>query len=137
MAYSVNKVIIVGNAGRDAEMRYSASGQPQTQFSVATSRSFKKDEEWQEETTWFNVTVWGNRAESAANNIKKGSKVYVEGRLRTYEVEKEGVKQYRWEVVADQAFSLSGKAEQPEGTFAAPSGGFKAPDPTSLDDLPF
>ena len=78
---SVNKVIIVGNLGKDPEMRFTPQGQAVTSFSVATSRKFKQGDEWKSETTWFRVSVWGNAAESANKNLKKGSRVLVEGRL--------------------------------------------------------
>jgi len=72
------KIIIIGNLGRDPEMRYTPDGNPVTSFSVATSRRFSE----KEETTWFRVTVWGKQAESCNQYLHKGSKVLVEGRLR-------------------------------------------------------
>jgi single-strand DNA-binding protein len=82
MANSVHKLIIVGNLGRDPEMRYTQSGTPVTSFSVATTRTFKNAAgEKQEETIWFRVTSWGKQAELCNQYLKKGAKVYVEGRL--------------------------------------------------------
>ena len=71
------KIIIIGNLGRDPEMRYTADGKPVTSFSVATSRKYRDISE----TTWFRVSVWGNQAESCNQYLQKGSKVLVEGRL--------------------------------------------------------
>jgi single-strand DNA-binding protein len=80
MAYQT--LIIVGNLGRDPEMRYTPSGQPVTSFSVATSRSYNNPSgEKVDETTWFKVTVWGKQAETCSQYLHKGSKVLIEGRL--------------------------------------------------------
>ena len=73
-----HRIIIVGNLGRDPEMRYTPDGKPNTTFSVATSRKINGEDE----TTWFRVSVWGNQAESCNQYLRKGSKVLVEGRLR-------------------------------------------------------
>ena len=74
------KVMIIGNLGRDPEMRYTPTGKPVTQFSVAVNQSTKNQQtgEWVEETDWFRVSVWGDRAERAAENLRKGNKVFVE-----------------------------------------------------------
>ena len=85
---TMNKMLVIGNLGRDPEMRYTPSGQAVTNFSVATSyRYTTADGESREETEWFNVSVWGRQAESCNQYLSKGRKVYVEGRLksRTYE----------------------------------------------------
>ena len=74
-------IIIVGNVGRDPEMRYTPSGQAVTSFSVATSRNYKSQGQTVKETIWFRVTCWGRQAEVASNYVKKGQKVLVEGRL--------------------------------------------------------
>ena len=104
---NVLKVILVGKVGKDASMRYTPSGQPVTQFSVAVSRQYKKDDQQVKETTWMRVTVWGKLAENCNMYVKKGMEVYVEGRLtpdaqgnpRTYE--KDGVTKASFEMVAD------------------------------------
>ena len=81
---SLNKCMIIGNLGRDPEMRYTPSGQAVTQFTVATNRRWRDQQgEWQEETEWFRVVVWGQQAERAAERLRKGNKVYVEGRIQT------------------------------------------------------
>src|SRR5947199_10847589 len=99
---SVNKVILVGHLGRDAETKFTPSGIAKTTFSVATSRRWKDQQtgEWKEETDWSNIVLW--RSENVANYLTKGKQVYVEGRLstRSYD-DKDGKKQYRTELVAD------------------------------------
>ena len=99
---SLNKCMIIGNLGRDPEMRYTPSGQAVTQFSVATNRNFKDQQgEWQSEAEWFRVVVWGDQGERAAEYLRKGSQCYIEGRLQTREWEKDGVKRYTTEIVVD------------------------------------
>ena len=121
---SLNKVIIIGNAGRDAELRYLANGTAQASFSVATSRNYKgQDGNWQEQTEWFNVVAWAELAERISQTVTKGKQVYVEGRLQTRSWDNnEGVKQTRTEVVA-QTILLMGRAEPREGGAAAGGAG--------------
>lgn len=114
---SVNKVLLIGHLGRDAETKYTPSGAPVTRFAVATSRSWKDQQtnEWKEETNWTNVVLW--RQESLANYLTKGKQIYVEGRLQTRSYEdKDGKKVYATEVVADEVILLGGRGE------GAPSG---------------
>lgn len=110
MAFSLNEATILGNLGRDPEMRYTASGQAVTQFSVATSRSWKPEgaTDWSEETTWHRVVVWGREAEHAAERLRKGSKVLVKGRLqlREWEDNKTGMKRQVTEIVAERLVYL-------------------------------
>jgi single-strand DNA-binding protein len=109
---SVNKVILVGNLGRDAETKYTPSGAPVTRFSVATTRSWKDQQsnEWKEETNWTNVVIW--RQESLANYLMKGKQVYVEGRLQTRSYDdKDGKKVYTTEVIADEVILLGGRGD--------------------------
>ena len=106
---SVNKVILVGNLGRDAETKFTPGGVSVTSFSVATSRRWKDQQsgEWKEETDWSNVTLW--RAENLAQYLTKGKQVYVEGRLQTRSYEdKDGKKVYRTDVVAEDVILLGG-----------------------------
>ena len=107
-AMSLNKCMIIGNLGRDPEMRYTPSGQAVTQFTVATNRNYRdQNQEWQKETEWFRVVVWGQQAERAAENLRKGNKVYVEGRIQTRQWEDQtGQKRYTTELVANQVSSL-------------------------------
>ncbi len=112
MARSVNKVILVGNLGRDAETKFTPSGASVSKFSVATTRKWKDQasSEWKEETNWTNVVVW--RQENLANYLTKGKQVYIEGRLstRSYD-DKDGKKVYTTEVVADEVILLGGRGE--------------------------
>jgi single-strand DNA-binding protein len=106
---SVNKVILVGHLGRDAETRFTPSGASMTRFSVATNRRWKDQQtgEWKEETDWANVVLW--RQENLANYLTRGKQVYVEGRLQTRSYDdKDGKKVYATEVVADDVILLSG-----------------------------
>jgi single-strand DNA-binding protein len=107
---SVNKVILVGHLGRDAETKFTPSGVAVTKFSVATNRRWKDQQtgEWKEETDWANVVLW--RQENLANYLTKGKQVYVEGRLQTRSYDdKDGKKQYMTEVVADDVILLGGR----------------------------
>ena len=106
---SVNKVILVGHLGRDAETKFTPSGAAVTKFSVATNRRWKDQQsgEWKEETNWTNVTLW--RAENYAQYLTRGKQVYVEGRLQTRSYEdKDGKKVYATDVVAEDVILLSG-----------------------------
>lgn len=106
---SVNKVIILGNLGADPEVRFTNSGQAVANFRVALSEKWKdKDGKDQERTEWTPVVVWGKLAELCGEYLKKGRQAYVEGRLQTREWEKDGVKRYTTEVVADKVVFLGG-----------------------------
>ena len=114
---SVNKVVLLGNLGRDAETRFTPSGAARTTFSIATSRRWKDQQtgEWKEETDWHNVVLW--RQENLATYLTKGKQVYVEGRLRTRNYEdKDGKKVYATEVVADDVILLGGRGGAEAGT---------------------
>ncbi|MBC7857158.1 MAG: single-stranded DNA-binding protein [Pirellulaceae bacterium] len=112
---SVNKVILVGRLGKDAETKFTASGVAKTTFSVATSRRWKDQQsgEWKEETDWHNIVLW--RSENVANYLTKGKQVYVEGRLstRSYD-DKEGNKKWITEVVGDDVILLGGRGGEGE-----------------------
>src|SRR2546430_1433 len=103
MAGSVNKVILVGNLGRDPEVRYTPSGQAVANFTVATNEGWTdKAGQKQERTEWHRIVVWGKSAENCGEYLSKGRQVYVEGRLQTREwTNKEGAKQFTTEVVAN------------------------------------
>jgi single-strand DNA-binding protein len=157
---SVNKVILLGHLGRDAETKFTPSGVPRSNFTIATSRRWKDQQtgEWKEETDWHNVVLW--RSENVAPHLTKGKQVYVEGRIQTRSWEdKDGNKRYMTEVVADNLILLGGgrgsevpamddeggRASTPPRSTAArasspaPSG--SAPDMASQeitdDDVPF
>jgi single-strand DNA-binding protein len=113
MARSLNKVMLIGNLGRDPELRATASGMQVATFTLATNRRWKdKSGEYQEETQWHNVVAWGNQAEFVSSYLKKGSKLFVEGRLthRTWD-DKEGVKHYTTEVVLENFVPLDAPPE--------------------------
>jgi single-strand DNA-binding protein len=107
---SVNKVILIGHLGRDAETKFTPSGVAVTKFSVATNRRWKDQQtgEWKDDTDWANVVLW--RQENLANYLTKGKQIYVEGRLQTRSWDdKDGKKQYMTEVVADEVILLGGR----------------------------
>ena len=103
----VNKVIIVGNLGKDPEVK--AVGQTTVaNFSLATSESYTKDGQKQEKTEWHKIVAWGKLAELAGQYLRKGRQVYVEGKLQTREYEKDGQKRYSTEIVANNITFLGG-----------------------------
>jgi len=111
MARGLNKVMVIGDVGRDPEMRYMPSGCPVTSFSVATTRNWTNSEgERREETEWFNVVAWGNLAEICKQYLRKGQQVYIEGRLQTRSWEdREGRKRFRTELVANEMILLGSR----------------------------
>jgi single-strand DNA-binding protein len=111
----LNKVMIIGNLGRDPEMRYTPSGRPVTSFSVTTTRSWTSgDGDRREETEWFNVVAWGNLAEICKQYLHKGQPMYVEGRLQTRGWEDpEGKKHFRTELVANEVIILGERRGEP------------------------
>jgi single-strand DNA-binding protein len=111
---SVNKVILIGNLGRDPELRYTQGGGPVANLSIATTRKWrnKQSNELVEETEWHRVSVFGQQAEHCNNYLSKGRMVYVEGRLRTRSYDdKDGVKRYATEIIADTVQFLGGRGE--------------------------
>ena len=110
---SVNKVILVGRLGRDPETRYTSGGQAVANFSLATDESFKdRSGERQKRTEWHKIVVWGKQAEIAQQYLKKGSLVYVEGRIQTRQWDdREGQKRTSYEIVANTFRMLGGRAE--------------------------
>src|SRR5207247_8167452 len=123
------KVMIIGNLGADPEMRYTPSGRPVTELRVAVNQSTKNQQtgEWVEATDWFRVSIWGDRAERAAENLRKGNRVFVEGRFKTREFEgRDGQKRTSLEITADSLVNLEKRTreEGDEGQFtaAAPAG---------------
>jgi single-strand DNA-binding protein len=111
MAGSVNKAIVIGNLGKDPEVRFTPGGQAVANFSVATNESWKdKNGQAQERTEWHRIVVWGKLAELCGEYLKKGRSAYVEGRLQTREwTDKEGKKNYTTEIVANQVVFLGGR----------------------------
>ena len=115
MAKSVNKVILLGNVGRDPETRSTPGGMLVATFSIATSANQKDPQgNWQERTEWHNIVAFGRTAEIVRDYVKKGSKLYVEGRIQTRnweDKEHAGVKHYRTEIVVNDLSLLSGREE--------------------------
>ncbi|MGH7923598.1 MAG: single-stranded DNA-binding protein [Candidatus Binatus sp.] len=153
MAASVNKVILIGNLGRDPETRFTNSGASVTNFSIATKDTFAdKSGARQERTDWHNIIVWGKQGEACAQYLKKGSSVYVEGRIsyREYEAKDGSGKRKVTEVVAMRVQFLNSRGGAPAGDDAgdfgggargrAPAGGGAAGDdvaPMDDEDIPF
>ncbi len=148
----INKVILIGNLGRDPEVRFTQGGQAVANFSVATTETWtdKSSGQKQEKTEWHRIVVWGKQAENCGQYLKKGRQAYIEGRLQTREwTDKEGKKNYTTEVVANTVQFLGGgggggrPADEGGGysprNDGPPSGGppedFGAPPPA--DDIPF
>lgn len=116
------RVVVVGHLGRDPEMRYTPSGNPVTNFSVATSRRWTDPEgNPQEETTWFRVVTWGKLAETCNQYLKKGLMVLVDGQIRTRSWEdKQGQTRYSWELHARDVRFLTPRGERPPEYGEAP-----------------
>lgn len=149
MARGVNKVILVGNAGGDPEVRYTPNGNAVTNITLATSDSWtdKQSGQKQERTEWHRVVFFGKIAEIAGEYLRKGSQCYVEGSLRTREWEKDGVKRYTTEIVVDQVngrLQLLGGRPQGQGDEPAQRSRPQTPPPSQQgtppdfdDDVPF
>lgn len=114
---SVNKVIILGNLGRDPETRYTTGGDAVTSLNIATSEQWKdKNGEKQERTEWHRVVLFGRQAEVAGEYLKKGRPVYIEGRLQTRKyTDKDGVEKYSTEIVGDRMQLIGGSRDDTEG----------------------
>ncbi|HUS13643.1 MAG TPA: single-stranded DNA-binding protein [Chloroflexia bacterium] len=141
----LNKVMIIGNLGKDPEMKYTVSGKPITTFSVAVGRTFRSAEgENRDETEWFRVVAWDKLAETCNQFLHKGSKVYIEGRLQTRTwKDTNGADQRMVEVVANEMMMLdsrpgSGGGEYGGGSAPARGGGAPPAEPDFADDdIPF
>ncbi len=134
----LNKIMLIGNLGRDPEMTYTPSGTPITKFSVAVSRRMndKQTGERKEETTWFNVVAFNRLAETCNQYLHKGSKVYLEGRMtsRKY-TNKDGVEVTAWEVSLNDMQMLDPKDSR--GATGESGSGYGAVDDVSPDEIPF
>ena len=122
---NLNKVMIIGNTGRDAELRYTANGTAISDFSMAVnSRRRSASGEWEDETEWFQVTLFGDRAERISQYITKGKQLYVEGRLRTRNWDDDqGVRHYRTEVIANNVEFLDRRSQDGGGDWGGNRGG--------------
>ena len=140
----VNKVILIGNLGRDPEIRYTTGGQAVANFTIATSDSYtNRDGEKQEKTEWHRIVAWGRLAEICGEYLTKGRMVYIEGSLRTRSWEdKEGNTRWTTEVVArsmEMLGSAGGRAEAPAKEGSSPEGDFEIDEDSfsTDDDIPF
>ena len=146
---SVNKVILVGNLGKDAEVRVTPGGQTVASFSIATTENWtSKEGEKKEQTEWHRIVLWGKTADSLQPYLVKGKQIYLEGRLQTRQWEKEGQKHYTTEVKADKIVLLGGGAGGGSGSRGGDrqverggDGGYqdplRDPAPVTDDDIPF
>jgi single-strand DNA-binding protein len=144
----VNKVILIGNLGRDPEVRSTPSGQPVASFTLATNRRWRdKNGQRQEQTEWHNIVVWGKQAEIAGQYLTKGKQIFLEGRLQTrsWDDRQTGEKKYKTEIVCENFqmlgqrggggdFEAPGAAAAPAAGPAYDEGGFSEPED---DDIPF
>ena len=133
----INKVILIGNLGKDPELRYTSSGVAVASFTLATNESWKDPEgNVQERTQWHNIVAWRKLAEICGEYLKKGSKIYLEGKLqyRNYD-DKNGVKRYITEIVIDEMLMLDNKPGTQTPAEGAPQREETAQEPGS--DLPF
>lgn len=123
MSKSVNKVILVGNVGKEPEVKYTPSGVPVASLALATNERYKDKQsgEWAERTEWHSLKAWQKTAEIIGEYVRKGSKIYVEGRLQTssWEDKQSGEKKYRTEVVVDELVLLSDKQDKQREAAAA------------------
>lgn len=143
---SFNKIILVGNLGRDPELRYTAQGTPVCSFTMATNERRKdRNGEMQDHTTWFRVSLWNRLAETASQYLHKGKSVYIEGRLRVDEyTDREGKSRYTLEVFGTDMQFIGSRQDEPApertATASASASGSAAPaEPAELsdDDIPF
>jgi len=150
MARGINKVILVGNVGQDPETRYMPSGAAVTNFTVATNESWKDKQtgEQKERTEWHRVAMFNRLAEIAAEYLRKGSQVYIEGKLRTRKWQgQDGQDRYTTEIIADEMQMLGGRGGSGGGSFGGGGGGGSQqgggnqppqPGPDDFDDdIPF
>ena len=141
---SLNKVMLIGNLGKDPEVRYTASGAAVASFSIATSERFKnKSGEWEDKTEWHNIVLWNKLAEIAKEYLTKGKTVYIEGRLQTRKwQDRDGKDRWSTEIIGDRMQMLGPKGEasgrstrQDESFAGAPS--YEDPTFNPDDDIPF
>ena len=139
MSKGINKVIIIGNLGNDPDKRALPNGDVVTNISIATSESWKDAQgQQQERTEWHRVVMFKRLGEIAAEYLKKGSKVYIEGQLRTRQWDKDGQKHYSTEIIAREMQMLDGKSDAPQSNQPSnqPAANNQAPEDFN-DDIPF
>lgn len=145
MADGVNKVILVGNLGKDPEVSYTQSGTARCRFSLATGERRKVGESWEDHTEWHNIIVWGKQGENVGKFLSKGRQVYIEGKIQTrsWDDEKTGQKKYMTEINAQRVVFLGSRDQSGGGGGGGGGGGYEkggsggpgfGPDD---DDIPF
>lgn len=135
---SVNKAILVGSLGRDAEVKVTASGQSVAAFSMATTEKWVKDGEKKEKTEWHRIVLWGRQADTLQPYLTKGKQIYVEGRLETRTWEKDGQKHYTTEIKADRVVLLgAGRRDEERGAHVRDEDIASGSDPSTDDAFPF
>lgn len=123
MAKGLNRVQIIGNLGKDPEMKYTAGGKAVCSFSVAVNRAVKDGDGWKDETEWVRCVAWEKLAETCNQYLSKGSKIYAEGRLQTRSWEQDGATRYSTEVVLTEMIMLDGKGGDQNGNGSGPARG--------------
>lgn len=137
---SLNKVMLIGNLGKDPEVRYTTSGQAVATFNLATTDKYKNKQsgEWEEKTEWHRVTLWGKLAEIAGEYLAKGKTVYIEGRLQTRKwTDRDGNDRYTTEIVADRMQMLGGRSDGGSGGGRRQEAGGVADTTVSYDEPAF
>jgi len=139
---SLNKVLLIGNLGRDPELRYTPSGRAVANFSIATTEQWKdKEGQKQDRTDWHNIVLWGRQAEIAKDYLRKGKQIYLEGRIQTRSYDdKEGNKKWITEIIGDRFLMLGRKGDSGAADeFPPPPDSSSQPAGTGGgdDDLPF
>jgi single-strand DNA-binding protein len=137
---SVNKVFLIGNLGKDPEVKYTPSGVQIAKFSLATSERVKKNEAWEEKTDWHNIVLFARQAEYAKEYLKKGMTVFIDGKISTRSWDDEnGVRKYITEIIGNVVKNLSVKREDTSSASGVEENGNNHSDKDSepVDDLPF
>jgi single-strand DNA-binding protein len=140
MARGLNKVMLIGHLGKDPELKYTPGGAAVATFSLATTEGYKdKEGNWQERPEWHRLVVWNKQAEVAAEYLKKGQQIFVEGRLQTRTWDKDGQKHYTTEIVVQNFQMLGRKGEGGGGApdIPTPSDDLAPPAQSDREDLPF
>ncbi len=138
MAKGLNKVMLIGHLGKDPELSYTPSGTAVCKFSIATNDSYKGDDgNWIEKTEWHNITAWRKLAEICSQYLKKGSKIYLEGKIQTDTYEKDGKKNYFTKIVMNEMVMLDNKGSGAVPSDASNGEAAQVSDKGNEDDLPF
>jgi single-strand DNA-binding protein len=138
MANGLNKVMLIGNLGKDPETKFTEKGSSYCRFSLATNESYKNDKgEKVERTEWHDIVAWKKLGELCQTYLKKGSKIYAEGKLQSYSYEKEGVKKKSWSVVLNDFAMLDSKPKDQSANIPDTNTNHPAETNSGDDDLPF